>query len=170
MNEQERREAVRRAYDYRCGYCGVREEEAGSRLEIDHFRPRSVGGGDELDNLVYCCPTCNRIKGDFWPKDDSSATYRRLLYPKRDDVAQHLCEEENGRLIALTEIGSFHIERLRLNRPPLVTLRRARREVIGLHRDLAIAREERTRLQEEIAALEKDLEQVLGQLSRLSGL
>ena len=115
MDERERREAVRRAYGYRCGYCGVHEEEAGSKLEIDHFRPRSAGGGDELDNLVYC------------------------------------------------------IEWLRLNRPPLVALRRTRREVASLRRDLAAAREEQARLQERIRFLERELENVLEQLLRLLG-
>lgn len=67
MDEQEPREAIRRAYDYRCGHCGVHEEDTGSELQIDHFQPRSAGGGDDLDNLVYRCPTCNRLKGDFWP-------------------------------------------------------------------------------------------------------
>jgi len=169
VDEKERRETVRRAYGYRCGYCGVHEEEAGSKLEIDHFWPRSAGGEDELDNLVYCCPTCNRLKGDFWPAGDPSTTHR-LLHPKRDDMAQHLREEEEGRLTALTETGAFHIERLRLNRPPLVALRRTRREVAGLHRDLAAAQKKQARLRERIDSLEKELEKVLAQLLRLSGL
>jgi hypothetical protein len=169
VDEQERREAVRRAYEYRCGYCGVHEQEAGSELEIDHFQPRSLGGGDDLDNLVYCCSTCNRLKGNFWPTDDPSITHRRLLHPKRDDLAMHLREEAGGRLIALTETGAFHIARLRLNRPPLVALRRARQESARLRRELAEAREERVHLRERIAVLERELEEVLAQLTRLLG-
>ncbi|MEW6210530.1 MAG: HNH endonuclease signature motif containing protein, partial [Acidobacteriota bacterium] len=68
--KQDIKESVRRAYDFRCGYCGVREEEAGSELEVDHFQPRSTGGGDDLENLVYCCTTCNRFKSDYWPAND----------------------------------------------------------------------------------------------------
>jgi 5-methylcytosine-specific restriction endonuclease McrA len=83
MNEDERRQAVRRLYEYRCGYCGVHEHEAGTELEIDHFQPRSAGGTDDLDNLVYCCTTCNRLKGDFWPTDDFVTLTRRLLHPHR---------------------------------------------------------------------------------------
>jgi hypothetical protein len=169
VNEQEQREAVRRAYGYRCAYCGVQEEEAGSELEIDHFQPRSVGGGDDLDNLVYCCPTCNRLKGDFWPMGDPSTTNRRLLHPKRDDLAAHLREEMDGRLTALTETGAFHIERLRLNRPPLVVLRRTRHEGARLRLDLVAARAEQVRLLERIASLERESEEVLTQLARLLG-
>ena len=64
-----RRVAVRAAYDGRCGYCTVHESEAGTELEIDYFQPRSAGGSDHPDNLVYCCTACNRLKGDFWPAD-----------------------------------------------------------------------------------------------------
>jgi len=169
VDGQERREAVRRIYDYRCGYCGVREEEAGTQLEIDHFQPRSVGGGDTLDNLVYCCPTCNRLKGDFAPTDAPSTTHRRLLHPKRDDSTAHLREEADGRLTALTETGVFHIERLRLNRPPLVVLRRTRQAGAGLYRDLAVARQEQMRLRERLASLEREMEEVLTQFARLLG-
>jgi len=58
------RQSVRALYGFRCGYCGVTEAESGGQLEMDHFRPQSHGGEDELNNLVYCCPTCNRLKGD----------------------------------------------------------------------------------------------------------
>ena len=37
MTESEIRQAVRRAYNFACGYCGVREEDAGSELELDHL-------------------------------------------------------------------------------------------------------------------------------------
>lgn len=169
MVEKITREAVRRAYGYRCGYCGVHDEEVGSELEIDHFQPRSAGGGDDPDNLVYCCPTCNRLKGDFWATDDPVATQRRLLHPKRNDLSVHLHEKVNGLLTAMTEIGVFHIERLRLNRPPLVALRRARQEAAQLHRELTAAREGQAQLQEQITSLERKLEDVLKQLSRLLG-
>ena len=162
------REAVRRAYNHRCGYCGVHEEEVGSTLEMDHFRPRSAGGSDDPDNLVYCCPACNRLKGDFWPSGDPAATHRRLLHPKRNDLSAHVREEEDGCLTALTETGAFHIEHLRLNRSPLVALRRTRQEVMQLRRELAAAQEEQAQLRERIASLERQLEEVLQQLARLS--
>ena len=131
MNEQERRMAVRQRYGARCGYCSVRETEAGSELEVDHFQPRSAGGLDDLDNLVYCCPACNRHKGDFWPTTDPLTATRRLLHPGQDDMASHLHEEPSGHMQALTETGAFHLTRLRLNRPPLVALRQALARRLG---------------------------------------
>jgi 5-methylcytosine-specific restriction endonuclease McrA len=96
MNEPERRAVVRQRYGARCGYCGVHEAEAGSELEVDHYQPRAAGGGEDLDNLIYCCPACNRLKGDFWPTTDASTTTQRLLHPGRDDLTQHLREESDG--------------------------------------------------------------------------
>jgi hypothetical protein len=31
------RDALRQRYGFRCGYCGVRETDAGARLTLDHF-------------------------------------------------------------------------------------------------------------------------------------
>lgn len=167
MVEKASRETARQMCGFRCGYCGVHEEEVGSALEIDHFQPRAAGGSDELENLVYCCPTCNRLKGDFWPAGASEATPHRVLHPTRDDLSAHVREEDTGHLTALTETGTFHLDRLRLNRPPLVALRRARRQTMQLHRQSTAAREERIRLQSRIASLERELEEVLQQLARL---
>ena len=168
MTEQERRESVRRSYHYRCGYCGVHEEEAGSELEIDHFQPRSFDGGEELENLVYCCTACNRRKGDFWPSEGPSAT-RRLLHPQRDDISAHLREDIDGQIVALTETGGFHMDRLQLNRPPLIALRRTRHEVALLREGLKAAQDEQIRVQQRVGLLEQALAEVLNQWARLLG-
>lgn len=144
----------------------MREEEVGSELEIDHFRPRSAGGGDERENLVYCCTTCNRLKGDFWPTSESPIN-RRLLHPQRDDLAAHLREGSDGRLTALTETGAFHLERLRLNRPPLAALRRARSENTRIRQDLTDSQNELAQLREELAARDEEIKDILTQLARL---
>jgi hypothetical protein len=167
MTEETRRAAVRAAYDGRCGYCTVHEAEAGTELEIDHFQPRSVGGSDDLDNLVYCCTTCNRLKGDFWPATDPLTTIRRLLHPKRDNLTEHLHEELDGHIVALTTTGAFHLSRLRLNRPPLLALRRARRDVAQLRQVLVDAQAEQAQLRERMATLESALQDVLAQIARL---
>jgi hypothetical protein len=72
-------------------------------------------------------PICLRVpKGDFWPATDPLTTPQRLLHPTRDDLTQHLREEPDGHLVAISATGAFHLTRLRLNRPPLLALRRAR--------------------------------------------
>ncbi len=113
------RRRIRVLYEYRCGYCGVRESDAGARLTLDHFRPRSNGGNDDVDNLVYCCHGCNEFKGDYWHEDEAL----RLLHPLRDNIAAHLVPAEEGQIRALTDRGTNHIECLRLNRPELIAYR-----------------------------------------------
>ena len=121
-------EAIRRRYQYACGYCGVTEVDVGGGLTVDHHRPRSAGGGDDEDNLVYACARCNQYKGDFWPASDGVAPQQRVLHPQLDDLAVHLVEDERtGHLQGLSETGRFHITLLRLNRPQLVAHRLARK-------------------------------------------
>lgn len=44
---------------YKCAVCGGFED-----LTIDHLKPLSKGGGDDLDNLKIYCRACNSAKGD----------------------------------------------------------------------------------------------------------
>jgi 5-methylcytosine-specific restriction endonuclease McrA len=60
---QDEHETLRRIYQFRCGYCGVRERDAGAELTVDHFQPRSQGGLDGPENWVYSCHACNEFKG-----------------------------------------------------------------------------------------------------------
>ena len=50
---------------YRCFECHRTAEEAGL-LTVDHIKPRSLGGTDELDNLQILCRQCNSRKGSFY--------------------------------------------------------------------------------------------------------
>jgi len=147
------REEVRRRFRFQCGYCGVSETDAGSQLTLDHFQPRSRGGTDELDNLVYCCHACNEFKGDFW----ASAPDLPLLHPLRDEIPQHISSEPDGSLRGITEIGRRHIERLHLNRPALTALRRERML-------LAQAKAEQAELVGRVRSLEHEIQALTDQI------
>lgn len=157
MTEFELRQAVRRNYNFACGYCGVREEDAGSELELDHFKPRSLGGDDKLENLVYCCTTCNRLKGDFW---SIPPTEKRLLHPQYDNVHSHLRQDSDGLLTPLTETGKFHLQRLRPNRPPLLALRQTRIENARLREELSQAQTAQKKLAEHLYNLDEEIEKI----------
>lgn len=46
-----------------CSYCGKTPPDA--LLEIDHIKPSSKGGGDDLCNLITACFDCNRGKSNI---------------------------------------------------------------------------------------------------------
>ena len=128
MIPAQKRRVVRAIYACRCGYCGVTEAQAGSELTIDHFRPRSQGGTDDVANLVYACHACNEFKGDYWVKDDDA----RLLHPLTDDLALHAADEADGTLRALTVRGQAYIDRLQLNRAALAAQRQERQRLLRI--------------------------------------
>lgn len=119
------REQVRHRAKFACEFCGITEIDAGGTLTIDHFQPRSKGGPDDLNNLIYACIICNQYKQDYWPKE---ATSPMLLNPRKTSTSQHLVEQEDGQLTGLTRIGEFTIKRLRLNRCQLFTARQRRNQ------------------------------------------
>ena len=167
MVSQAVREGVRALYDFRCGYCGVTETESGGQLEIDHFCPRSHGGNDSSENLVYACPTCNRFKGDYWPVPEASPDLM-LLHPQQNDLSAHISSLPDGRLIGLTKRGWFHIQRLRLNRPQLVELRLQRTEEQHLRQTLEHNQQANARLREYVRELEQETEHLLQIIAELT--
>ncbi len=158
-------EQVRRAFNYRCGYCGVTEAAAGGQLTVDHYHPRSAGGADDLGNLVYACHRCNQYKGDYWPTPERFAAGLFVLHPHLHDLSLHLSENEwSGELEPLTPTGVFHLRLMQLNRPELIAHRLERRAVVVL-------RQQSFRLQERLAQREQTiqaLQKYLGLLLRLA--
>ena len=122
------RDQVRQRYNYRCGYCGTSEINAGGELEIEHFRPKAKGGSDVLENLVYSCARCNRFKAAYWPAPTCPPS-QHLLHPLLDNLAEHIDLSINGELLGLTARGWFHINWLQLNRPQLITARRLQQQL-----------------------------------------
>jgi hypothetical protein len=46
---------------FTCQYCGAKA--ADDELQIDHITPKSLGGTDDVENLVTACQACNSGKG-----------------------------------------------------------------------------------------------------------
>jgi hypothetical protein len=162
----EARAAVRAAFGGRCGYCGVSETSVGGELEIDHFHPQAAGGSDDIENLVYACTACNRFKGDYAPAPVAPESLR-LLHPQRDDLGVHIEETVHGRLIGLTPRGWFHIQRLHLNRPQLVELRRLLHLLRAQKADLSRAQEAEARLRRENDALQGEIARLRAAITAL---
>lgn len=111
---------IRTRADFACEFCGVTETDTGGELTVDHFQPKTKGGTDDIENLLYCCVRCNQHKADYWP---SLATDLMLWNPHQESMASHLLILADGTLYPTTPIGAFTLKRLRLNRPPLVAYR-----------------------------------------------
>lgn len=150
---RDERNALRELYPFRCGYCGTTEVDAGSELTVDHFHPRSRGGAHATENWVYACITCNDYKDNYWQPD----SVHRILHPLRDDLGEHLREDDNGRLIGLTDTGRFHIERLQLNRLQLIIQRQHNRHLQILQQRLRQLEEENALLRRHLQAVEEQM-------------
>lgn len=50
--------------NFTCQYCGAKAPDV--RLQVDHKKPTSKGGADEMDNLITACVDCNMGKSDRW--------------------------------------------------------------------------------------------------------
>jgi HNH endonuclease len=125
------REYVRQRASCACEFCGVSEIDVGGMLTLDHFQPRSQGGADTVENLVYACANCNQYKQGYW-SDDASAP--QLWNPRQEPFSTHFIELEDGQLLPLTPVGTFTCKRLRLNRPPLIAYRlQLRRQAETVH-------------------------------------
>src|SRR6478672_4926222 len=119
MTRVEKTEYLRQLYGFACGYCGVTEAEEHGLLTRDHFKPLTRHGRNSVDNMVYACAECNRVKGDYF----SETSGDRLLHPKNDDLHEHLCLEPDGNYRALSRLGRVYVRVLDLNRSACVKRR-----------------------------------------------
>lgn len=77
-----------------CAYCG--DKATG----YDHIVPVTKGGTDDADNLVPCCPDCNREKNNRLLADflNTSRKMRRNLVEQNEQLMRYVAFE-NGRYI-----------------------------------------------------------------------
>lgn len=53
------RKAIKEHWNNCCAYCGENDDD----MTIDHIIPQSLGGTNELPNVLCCCQECNQGKG-----------------------------------------------------------------------------------------------------------
>jgi HNH endonuclease len=159
----EDREALRRRFAFRCGYCGVSESDIGAELTVDHFQPRSRDGPDEPASWVYSSFNCNNHKSDVWAPDSPL----RILHLLNDRLSEQIAEQPDGTVTGLTETGRFHVEQIQLNRPPLIAHRLARRREVELRQALEEALRQQEGLRQRVAALEQAVAEAERRLSSL---
>ena len=91
-----------------CWYCGKKINPFEVRaFAIDHFVPRSLGGSNNLDNLVPSCCGCNSIKGNR-PIEDFRRNLSGATRLNREQLAFLTClgyEDIEERI--LSHVGKF---------------------------------------------------------------
>lgn len=124
LSESVRRMVLGRA-SYRCEYCLTSQRVIGMPLVVDHILPKSLGGGDDPDNLCAACYRCNQYKGakthDF---DHVTGEFVSLWNPRVHRWEDHLAWSGGGtHLVGLTPIGRATVLALRLNNDYVVAAR-----------------------------------------------
>ena len=62
----EKRERIAKRQKNRCYWCGEqmsRQHLHARQCTLDHIKPKSKGGGGNVENLVAACRTCNESRG-----------------------------------------------------------------------------------------------------------
>jgi hypothetical protein len=62
--------------NFKCVYC-----DSNKNLTLDHLIPKSKGGKNDWLNLVTCCDSCNKKKGDKSPEESKMTLLRKPFKP-----------------------------------------------------------------------------------------
>jgi hypothetical protein len=121
------KEQVAKECYFQCVYCSIHESQFGgvNNFQIDHYRPRSKFQKLENDicNLFYACPICNRFKSNDWPNEPDINT---ISYPDPSKI--DFCElfeiGDNFEINGKYNSSKYLVVRLFLNRAQLILERR----------------------------------------------
>jgi HNH endonuclease len=118
----------------RCEYCQSPEAYATERFSIEHIQPRILQGPTVPANLALACQGCNGYKSAQTTSiDPETGETVDLFHPRQHVWREHFTWGEDGlRIVGLTPTGRATVALLRLNRQPLMHLRRALM-AIGAH-------------------------------------
>lgn len=73
---------------FRCQYCGASAPDV--ILEVDHIKPVSKGGTNDIMNLVTACRDCNRGKSDRVLSDKSIVEVQRQQLEAQQERREQL--------------------------------------------------------------------------------
>jgi hypothetical protein len=124
------RKTVAERAAYCCEYCRSQLKFSADSFSVEHVIPRSRGGSEDLSNLALSCQRCNNAKFvAIDAVDPLTGAAARLFHPREHDWSEHFAWSNDFLLIyGLTPIGRATVDRLQLNRPGVVNLRRILRD------------------------------------------
>lgn len=117
-----------------CEYCHASEQWQYVSFTVDHVIPLTKGGANLIDNLALACFHCNRQKSDKLKAfDEQSLSEVPLFNPRTDSWQEHfIWSTDTLSIIGLTPTGRATVAALAFNRPRIINIRAADRE-IGRH-------------------------------------
>ncbi len=109
-----------------CAYCQTAESLTATTSEFEHIIPRSAGGTTIFENLCLACPSCNRHKATRQTAIDPTTQEEvELFHPQKQSWADHFeWNEEATEIIGLSPTGRAMVVLLKMNRLPLLRVRR----------------------------------------------
>lgn len=114
---------------FQCVYCSIHEAQFGgaNNYHIDHFRPKSLPQYKSLENdirnLFYACPICNRFKSNDWPAEPNLDV---VSYPDPSQIDYSVLfrMNKNFEIEGIYTASKYLVLRLFLNRAQLLMERR----------------------------------------------
>ena len=133
MSADTRRLVAERAGNL-CEYCRCSSDFSSSPYAVEHINPRAGGGTSELANLAWSCQGCNGHKlTATMAQDMATGGHAALYHPRQQRWTEHFQWSMDGlTVLGVTPTGRATVERLQLNRPSVINLRRAL-IAFGLH-------------------------------------
>lgn len=101
---------------FTCAYCGRKAPDV--ILQVDHIKPKSKGGTNDLLNLITSCSACNAGKSNRELSDDMILRQKRRQLEElqeRKEQLQMMFEWQQGLLaleaemVGKLEIGRAHV-------------------------------------------------------------
>jgi 5-methylcytosine-specific restriction endonuclease McrA len=80
------RQRIRERANFVCEYCHSPERLSANRFTIDHWRPVSLGGLDDWDNLALACRRCNERKSNALEAIDPETNVSLPIFNPRQQV------------------------------------------------------------------------------------
>jgi hypothetical protein len=111
----------------RCEYCQMHQGLQGATFHVEHVLPLSRGGSSDLDNLAWCCPSCDLRKSDrIEAVDPDEETLFPLFNPRRDSWSEHF-RWVGYVLVGQSSVGRATAIALNFNYPRRILIRQAER-------------------------------------------
>jgi hypothetical protein len=123
VHYREYKQDLKEDFRSRCGYCNDLDHWTGGWrfYQLDHFVPRKYLveiSENEYSNLIYSCFFCNNAKRAKWPSKDEKISIigdEGFIHPREEGYCSHFSRDADGSIFAITEIGKYMIQALKLN-------------------------------------------------------